>query len=378
MTLASICLECGTTAWPPRCDSCGAEVRVKSRSDFPLVSWDEVRDHFLQKLFIDAGWSVLDETSFTWWPWFLEQRISLESTGTFDGDGGDNWVRIKVETPIAEAPREVALDLIARTNLEFPFGVFTYDDGRINIGSTLMLNPECRGLLTLLHHQALIQAAVAHEVALRADQLEGVEPCVSAHPSSGLRQSPDELLSIYQGDRFSLDLRPGYDRILSDALVVLHTVLIRQGWNYSSPAVDVDVYSLGDLDVVAATLPGSPLETKFGPGLLILVRVAPPGLTFTLEEANFANQDMRLLERSSQLSAVVTGPDAQSFGSHLRAYLPYAFLAEVGSTSEVLAINLANAIAHMGATARTFRRDVLHVSDHPPAPPKSNPRPGGQ
>ena len=361
--MTTTCQACNSTLSTSMCESCGTAVPAESRTSFPPVSWREVQDHFVQRLSIDAEWSALEDECLTWWPWFLAQQISVDSAGVFDDSSGENWMRIRTRIAIATAPEEVALKLVAQANMDYPFGVFMYEDGCIFLGSTLALNPQCRGLLILLHHQALIQAAVAHKFALDHRDLEGFAPCVSLHPSSGLRQVPDELLSIYGGEEFSLELKPDFDVLMTEARRLVTGIMTSHGWSHGYSADEVDFYSARGFDVAVAVIPGTDLEARFGPGLMVMTGAIPPGLTFTLEEANFANHDVSLLDGSSQLCGVVTGPGAQSFGSHFRAYLPYGFLAEVGSSPASLAINIFNAVSHMATASARLRDEVLNLDD---------------
>lgn len=355
------CPQCGNYSSTQACLLCGAEVYPKTADKFPQVTWAEVHDHFKSRLSIDKQWSVSDQSSLTWWPWFLKQRISVESQGVFEGDSGDNWMRIQVDTPIASAPEDLALELVAEANSRFPLGSFTSSEGTIRVGSTLALNPLCRGLLSLLHEQALAQAVVAHELALEWDGLEGVEVRTSAHPTSGPRNEPDELLGIYSGETYSLPVVTDFAQILEQARPFVRQVMNRYGWEDGYTAHDVDFYNGPGFDLAIGRLEDSDVELKYGPGLFVMVRVIPPGMCFSLEEANFANLDIAALPLTSDLGPVVTGPIAESFGSHVRAFLPHGYLAEYRLAPDKLGVAITNAVTHMAAATHAFRTEVLRI-----------------
>lgn len=357
------CPKCGNYSSTQMCLLCGADVYAKTTDTFPRVTWSEVHDHFMSRLSIDEQWTVEEDSSLTWWPWFLQQRISVESQGAFEGDSGDNWMRIQLDIPIASAPEHLALGLVAEANSIFPLGSFTYTQGTLRVGSTLALNPLCRNLLSLLHEQALAQVVVAHELALEWDRLDGVEVLTSAHPASGPRSEPDELMGIYSGDTYSLPVIMNFPEILEQARPFVRQVMNRYGWQDGYAAHDVDFYNGPGFDLAIGRLEDTDIELKYGPGLFIMVRVLPPGMRFSLEEANFANQDMAALPLTSNLGPVVTGPVAEPFGSHVRAFLPHGYLAEYRLAPDKLAVAITNAVTHMAAATQVFRTQVLQIDD---------------
>lgn len=178
------------------------------KGDFPRVTWNEVVDHFVKELRIDAEWMHRDDENevLSWWPGFLRQEIRADAQGDFSPDSTDNWIRVTVSTKIAEADPDTATKLTTDFADSYFLGGFFHRDGVIEMSSSLMLNPLCRGLLDWLHNAALIQATVAHELAGEWLDMPGVEILVSEHPTNGTRWQPDELLQIFGGNEFTLDL----------------------------------------------------------------------------------------------------------------------------------------------------------------------------
>jgi hypothetical protein len=325
----------------------------------PPISWEEVKDHMVARLFIDPEWSQEGLNRFTWWPWFLRQDLYVEASGSFDD--GSNWIRVRVEVPICTAPESLGLGLVEDANARFPLGVFTWSDGLISLGSTWALNPLSRQLLSLLHEQALAQATFAHEQAIVWQELDDVELLTSAHPRNGPRNVQDDLLEIYAGDELSLPQVYDLKYALEAARPVVKQIMLAHGWEEGFSADDVDFYNGSGFDMAVGLIPDSPQARKFGYGLVVMIRLAPSPATLTRREANYANLDVAGLVEVSQLAPIVTGPVAQTFGSHMRGYLPAGYLAEHRSSTDRLAVAITNALAHMAASVAQFRQQHLNI-----------------
>jgi hypothetical protein len=61
---------------------------------------------------------------------------------------------------------------------------------------------------------------------------------------------------------------------------------------------------------------------------------------------------------TSQFGPIVGGEEAENFGSHVRAYLPHAYLAEKRRAVDGLSIAITNAVAHCTNAVTVFLRGM--------------------
>ena len=170
----------------------GAEVKAELEPGLAAVRYlyDNSR--------IDSEWSVLEERGFTWWADDLAQRVWAEPG--FD-DNGIEIFRLFAETDLVRGAGDVpgAMQLIDGLN-------------GLSAGSALVIDPEAgtiRSVASMWVHEgsmdwvarafsviAAIQAAQAGQGATMLAPLVGGELAVSAHPDSGPRPEPDEMLNL--------------------------------------------------------------------------------------------------------------------------------------------------------------------------------------
>ena len=343
------CPVCGSPADTARCAACGAPIYSVDDENFPPITWEEVREHLVQRLFIDDAWRVDGSQQFAWWPWFLRQEVAVTATDPGLKPGRpDALTRITATTEtLRVTDKALGLRIVAEANRKFPLGAFILQDDVVRATSSVALNPLCRGMLTALHQAALIQVIIAHEIANNYRDLPGVTVLESSHPQSGPRHQPDELLAIYSGETCSLPPVEGFCAYLSSARPIYRRILLDGGLEAGFTNDDVDFFDGDRLDIALGTIEGDPLERRFGPGLVVMTRFLSPGSQTPATEVNMMNQAISQIPEATQLGAVLGDERAIRYGLHTRTYLDHGFLASVrGNSPDRLAIEVVNAVYH--------------------------------
>lgn len=160
----------------------------------------QVMKFLFDALKIDDAWAVHEPRSFTWWAHRLAQRVWAEPVrSSYDHD----VVRIHAATAVLRGVSDTP-DLRARlatTNRFISLGALVASQ----VGDRIILHSAaCFHAKNLPWLQPLFLAAVGIQVAdahIKADglaRLLGGEPDVSAHPRSGARAEPDEILGVIE------------------------------------------------------------------------------------------------------------------------------------------------------------------------------------
>jgi hypothetical protein len=145
---------------------------------------------------VDPEWSAWDGRGFSWWAYTLRQRIwvteAYESRGFL-------CHRLTACTDIARIASPAPPELEQRLHSPPTFsGAMVHDpaDGTIRLWSSMVTHEEIAGWTGWAFSvYALCQLAEAHQYApALADVLAG-EMDESAHPTSGMRAVPDDMLS---------------------------------------------------------------------------------------------------------------------------------------------------------------------------------------
>ena len=196
----------------------------------------------------------------------------------------------------------------------------------VELTSTVGVRSPGSGLLNHFHHACLIQASLAHEIALELADEEGVSIPRHDHPRSGARRTPDELLSVY-GDHAPLPLADALPAALDAARPPYRQRLLDLGFAEGWSNDEVDYVNAPErMDVAVGRLDGSEAERRWGTGL----------------------------------GWVAGGERAEQYGMHTRTYLGQALLAEHAARPEDLANTVVNAALHAFDSACLLR---------PPSPP---------
>lgn len=166
---------------------------------------DDLRGRVLAFLFkamsIDEEWSVKEESGFTWWPFRLAQRVTVSPEIEFEGMRG---VRVVVETdvgtgaptdPRLRTPDDPLADFLATYNTASSLSAFArHLDGQITLAASMIVHPDTerwvpRTLMGIMGIQAFEAGEASDGLGLLLP-----EPAYSAHPTSGQRTVPDELV----------------------------------------------------------------------------------------------------------------------------------------------------------------------------------------
>lgn len=175
--------------------------------DSGQLGWDALR--FVHRLLvIDEPWTQWHADGFSWWAHSLEQRFRWE--GPIDIDELPTWF-LSVETDFLRGvtDQEAGQAFVNRWNerLEFGVGALVLEGERVRLRSRTYAMPEsAEERARLVASWGIIANAVASQLArLHADTPEqlvelGIDPAwvsdASTHPESGVRDEPDEMLTV--------------------------------------------------------------------------------------------------------------------------------------------------------------------------------------
>jgi hypothetical protein len=159
----------------------------------------EVLDRIYEAMRIDAQWSIRQERGFTWWGHRLAQRVWAEPP-IFHVDAYTVCLHAETDFIRCISPDIDPLPLVNLFNIFSSLSAFVWDHGQRSLklsSSAYFFDPgELTLLLPAFMCAVAIQAAEAHRmVDTLAECLQG-EADVSAHPESGIRPEPDEMLAV--------------------------------------------------------------------------------------------------------------------------------------------------------------------------------------
>jgi hypothetical protein len=154
--------------------------------------------HLFDQMQIDPEWSVRRERGFTWWGDQLAQRVWASSSEQRCGIAV--W-QVHIETDLV---KEVGLSpdpfpVLAELNRLASLSACLLDDGHIRLHASVSVTENNLPFAKeLAIHAMSLQAADAQPVAAwLSGHLGGAED-VSAHPLSGKRPTPDDMLGVAQ------------------------------------------------------------------------------------------------------------------------------------------------------------------------------------
>lgn len=161
----------------------------------------EFVDSLYERMKIDDEWSVREPRGFTWWPGLLKQRIWVEDP--FEDEDMEIW-RAHVRSDFIEGFGDTEDERWAMTLGEHSslagFVRCPEDHTRVQFASSAYFHEETLPFICgLMGWVAPIQAIDANELCDPvADLFDGWAPDSSAHPTSGVRDDPDELLGLVE------------------------------------------------------------------------------------------------------------------------------------------------------------------------------------
>jgi hypothetical protein len=161
---------------------------------------------------VDAEWSVREERGFTWWADGLAQRVWCDPG--FD-DEGIEIHRLFVETDLVRGVEDATESVRAADSFN-----------GLTAGSALVFEPQAGTIRSVasmwVHEQSVewiarslsvigaIQVAQAQQQATMLVPMAGGELALSAHPESGPRPEPDEMLGVLEIVRMDGRAAPGW------------------------------------------------------------------------------------------------------------------------------------------------------------------------
>ena len=149
---------------------------------------------------IDDEWAVRRPRGFTWWSYRLAQHVEAVEP---HWDDGVEISKIRVWTDVAtgvDASRDPAT-WVAMTNAQQTLSALTWDPAQRIVSEccTAIVHEDNVGWVSkLLATAAVLQNTGAHSRARAVAEMLGAEPAVSAHPVSGERPEPDDILGVPQ------------------------------------------------------------------------------------------------------------------------------------------------------------------------------------
>lgn len=201
------CPSCDRVIKSHNCVVCGIQVKVPTSETFPPITWQEIRDHIVERLMIEPQWMIEEEDEFTWWPYQIPQSVFVSSRVELDLDDiSETLVRVTIQSILGTAvDRPKALEAVADLMVDYPFGsIVVLEDDRVVALSSVALYGRNRTLLSLVHEEALVQATFAQDISAKLVNEGVVIVDHVPHPTSGLRAEPDELLrTIYGNPKFT-------------------------------------------------------------------------------------------------------------------------------------------------------------------------------
>lgn len=158
----------------------------------------EVLRFLRESMAIDPEWSVVSPRRFEWWGHRLRQVVS--ATPAVDS-GGLALCRLSARTDVARGLTLTGRleEALAALNMAAAMNALVLDreDRRLFLSCHMVVHREIAGWAAPLFMSAVAtQAAEAHLQAGPLSTLLGCEPDESAHPVSGSREEPDEMLSV--------------------------------------------------------------------------------------------------------------------------------------------------------------------------------------
>ncbi|NQU37678.1 MAG: hypothetical protein HQ526_08820 [Actinobacteria bacterium] len=272
---------------------------MKSPTNPPPVpaalGWKEVRDHLVESLQLDPEWISEGPEQLRWQSSYLPTTVMVNAHGESppaEGAPGPGlpWIRVTAFTLILSVDEEQGAALAEQFNTRFPFGSFFWDEGALMVATSLQLNANSRGILTLLHTAVLAQATAAHEAArmlfARAEDDEGrtlvAYSLLASDDELGVRENPDDLLAFYtdSGPRPAddpLEISGAESLQRWDAAQAAFTeLMVQHGWQLAIDNDQVLAFSSAEMTVGIVAESSSELANMYGPGLRIQCAVSPP------------------------------------------------------------------------------------------------------
>lgn len=352
------CPQCLNETNSTHCVYCVIQIGKPDPSQFPPVTWEEIRDEVIRVLMIEEEWLVVSDDSLIWWPGIIPQKVYVSSRIEIPVDNvSETLVRVTIESELGKATdREKALALVADLMPDFPFGsLVVLDDNTILAVSSVAIYSYSRGLIRLITEEALVQATFVQGLASELEKEGVVTLHPPVHPESGSREELDELIqNIYGNDIFTP---------ISENLMPTRN-LVRDYWQNAILSQKVELGFQNDevtfvtyadrFDCGVGWQDETPVADKFGQSLMVWNNLAQTKKPLSLEDMNSLNLSIAFeYEQGIGHLGGVTQQQHEDFNSiQCISVLPYYFLQQSpkhGIESSIM--NGFNAILQASASA---------------------------
>ncbi len=169
------------------------------RDGLPAAAKDpglELVDHLFSGMRIDEEWAVRHSRGFTWWAGPLAQHIWADPPVE---DFGEQISRVHAQTEVLtnlksnEATHSILMAMAGFATMSGPL----LAGGKLRSAASVYVH---EGTLKMWEHlfeiAALLQVASAHIEAETMAEATGAQVAASAHPKSGFRVVPDDMLDV--------------------------------------------------------------------------------------------------------------------------------------------------------------------------------------
>jgi len=324
----------------------------------PALEWREIRDHLAEQLMFDEQWIEEAPDRLTWQPWAFPTTISISDRIGFQDGSGQEALRITISTPLMAMRDELdGSTLCEALNETAAFGSFVWTDGAIHARAAFLLNPLSRSLLPALHTAVLIQSTNVHQAApaiakFHADEGLPEPRFFVGHPTLGMREEPDELLSIYAGPDCSLPMQAEMMALWREAA----PLFVEKIAAFGLAAVNVDETQCSVAsDSLLVTL--TPLDDPEGSGQYGMGVHISTTVNFSTNgepdptDVNALNAQLGVESQLDNLGHVSAFAFEQGWVPQLTTFIPTACWAGYASDADSLAAAMVNIVLHASLPA---------------------------
>ncbi|MCS6800406.1 MAG: hypothetical protein NZ773_00465 [Dehalococcoidia bacterium] len=187
----------------------------------------EILNYVYRRMRIDAEWCQWGERGFTWWGSLLSQTVWAEPPQyRIDREITRLHCRMPLLRNVKETPQLREMLDLANGTATLSALDWHAETGTIALHASVYAHTEnVHWLQELFTNAVALQAAESSEIALVLLKVLGGELAVSAHPTSGIREIPDGMMSAIKtaylpggGDK-PVDLTLGFDLIEREYLI---------------------------------------------------------------------------------------------------------------------------------------------------------------
>ena len=161
---------------------------------------EEVLRFLTARMQIEAEWAVQEKTSFTWWAHTLAQRVWVAPPREMQGV---DLTTLHIETDLLSGVPMTATtwSRLASMNRYATLSAYVADQagGTVRLHASVSLTPDNYLLArSIALHAMALQMADAYAEAAELAGAFGGQVAATPHPRQGLRERPDEMVSILE------------------------------------------------------------------------------------------------------------------------------------------------------------------------------------